>query len=195
MIRFVILACGVLALSIGIVDAQGIESGSASQSRAAGPGASGFAFTSRKCHGPINVASDSFEGDFQTKVGTYLGNVIVTQADCRLRADKVVAKAAGGNNLDRLTATGNVIFHSSTGTATGDSGVYELGPKTITLTGKVVLTKGKDVMRGTNLVVNLNTGLAHLTAKGMAGGRVQTSFTPERHENDEPLKPSANQEN
>ena len=34
-------------------------------------------------------SSDNFEGDFQTKVGTYIGNVIVTQADCKLRADKV----------------------------------------------------------------------------------------------------------
>lgn len=148
-----------------------------------------------KCHGPINVSADSFEGDLQTKVGTYIGNVIVVQADCRLRADKVVAEAEKGNDLNRLTATGHVVFNSSSGTATGDAGVYELGPKTITLTGKVVLTKGRDVMRGTNLVVDINTGLAHLTAKGMPGGRVQSSFTPDEHKPQSPPKPKADATN
>ena len=138
----------------------------------------GVDFTSGKCRGATNVASDAFEGDFQTKVGIYTGNVIVTQADCKLHADKVVAAATTGKDIDRLTASGNVVFDSSSGTATGDNGVYDLVPKTITLTGKVVLTKGKDVMRGTVLVVNLNTGLAHLTAKGMPGGRVQSTLVP-----------------
>ena len=31
-------------------------------------------------------------------------------------------------------------------------------------------------MRGTLLIVDLNTGIAHLTAKGMQGGRVQSSL-------------------
>ena len=70
---------------------------------------------------------------------------------------------------------------SSSGTATGDNGVYELGPQTVTLTGNVVLTKGKDVMRGTLLIVNLITGVAHLTAKGMQGGRVQSTLVPADH--------------
>jgi len=30
---------------------------------------------------PINISSDNFVGDLQTKVGTYIGNVIVIQAD------------------------------------------------------------------------------------------------------------------
>jgi lipopolysaccharide export system protein LptA len=159
---------------------------------------SGMDFTSGKCKGATNIASDAFEGDFQTKVGIYTGNVVVTQADCKLRADKVVAAATAGKDIDRLTATGNVVFDSSSGTATGDNGVYELALKTITFTGKVVLTKGKNVMRGTLLVVNLNTGLAHLTAKGMAGGRVQSTLVPadkSQPESKKPPKPKADVSN
>lgn len=132
-----------------------------------------------KCNGHIDVEADNFVGNFETKIGTYLGNVVVTQATCKLRADKVIAEAVGGNNLNRLSASGNVVFDSSSGTATGDNGVYDMGPRTVTLTGKkVVLVKGKNVMRGTVLVVDLNSGLAHLTAKGMPGGRVHSSFVP-----------------
>jgi len=124
---------------------------------------------------PINVSSDTFEGNFQTKVGTYSGNVIIIQGDDKLRADTVKVDVAAGKP-SRFEATGHVVFVSSSGTATGDNGVYDLGPRTITLTGHVVLTKEKDVMRGTALVVNMNTGQSRLIARGAQGDRVQGLF-------------------
>jgi lipopolysaccharide export system protein LptA len=124
---------------------------------------------------PINVTSDNFVGNFETKVGTYIGNVIVTQADYKLRADQVRVNVVD-NKPSRFDATGHVVFVSTSGTATGDNGVYDLGPRTVTLTGHVVLTKDKDVMHGTALTVNMVTGESHLTAKGAPGNRVQGLF-------------------
>jgi lipopolysaccharide export system protein LptA len=124
---------------------------------------------------PINVSSDNFVGNFETKVGTYVGNVIVTQADYKLRADQVRVNVVSGKP-SRFDAVGHVVFVSTSGTATGDNGVYDLGPRTITLTGHVVLTKDKDVMHGTALTVNMATGESHLTARGTPGGRVQGLF-------------------
>jgi lipopolysaccharide export system protein LptA len=124
---------------------------------------------------PINVSSDNFVGNFETKVGTYIGNVIVTQADYKLRADQVRVNVVSGKP-GRFDATGHVVFVSTSGTATGDNGVYDLGPRTVTLTGHVVLTKDKDVMHGTALTVNMVTGESHLTAQGAPGGRVQGLF-------------------
>jgi lipopolysaccharide export system protein LptA len=126
---------------------------------------------------PINVSSDNFEGDLATKVGTYIGNVIVVQADMRMRADRVKVNVAQGKPT-RIEATGKVVVNAPNGTATGDNGVYELGPRTVTMTGHVVLTKEKDVMRGTKLVMDMNTHVAHLTAQGMPGSRVQSLFVP-----------------
>jgi lipopolysaccharide export system protein LptA len=200
--KIFVSACVVLAGLVGAADAQ--EAATPSQdlqypietqtirtqappstASSAPQAPNGVLLGTRACNGPINVASDNFVGNFDTKVGTYLGNVIVTRDECKLRADKVIAEAVNGNNLNRLTAVGNVVFDSSSGTATGDNGVYDLGPKTVTLTGrKVVLIKGKNVMRGTVLVVDLSTGLARLTAKGMPGGRVQSSFIPKPGAND-----------
>lgn len=133
------------------------------------------ALAGHNSNAPINVSSDNFVGNFETKVGTYTGNVVVTQADYKLRADKVDVKVVDGKP-SRFVATGNVVFISSSGTATGDDGIYDLGPRTITLTGHVVLTKEKDVMHGTALTVNMNTGESHLTARGAPGGRVQGLF-------------------
>ncbi|HEX3429780.1 MAG TPA: LptA/OstA family protein [Rhizomicrobium sp.] len=131
--------------------------------------------SARNSNAPINVSSDTFEGNLQTKVGTYIGNVVVTQADDRLRADKVKVDVVAGKP-SRFDATGHVVFVSPSGTATGDNGVYELGPRTITLTGHVVLTKDKDVMRGTSLVVDMDTGQSRLIAQGAQGNRVQGLF-------------------
>lgn len=124
---------------------------------------------------PINVSSDDFAGNFETKVGTYTGNVIVTQADYKLRADRVTVNVVSGKP-SRFQASGHVVFVSSSGTATGDEGVYDLGPRTVTLTGHVVLTKEKDVMHGSRLIVNMATGESHLTAQGSPGSRVQGLF-------------------
>ncbi|HEY2032665.1 MAG TPA: lipopolysaccharide transport periplasmic protein LptA [Rhizomicrobium sp.] len=126
---------------------------------------------------PINVSADNFVGDLKTKVGTYVGNVIVVQGDFKLRADKVSVFEAN-NKPDHINGYGNVLFISTSGNASGDNGVYDLNTKNITLDGKVVLTKEKNVMRGTHLVMNMDTGKAQLTAKGAPGGRVTGSFTP-----------------
>jgi lipopolysaccharide export system protein LptA len=126
---------------------------------------------------PINVSSDNFEGDMQTKVGTYIGNVIIIQGDFKLRADKVAIHEVG-NKPSTMNGFGHVLFTTPDSTASGDTGVYDLGPRTITLDGKVVLTKEKNVMRGTHAVMNLDTGISHITAKDMPGGRVQGLFIP-----------------
>jgi lipopolysaccharide export system protein LptA len=126
---------------------------------------------------PIQVSADRFDADLNSKEGTYNGNVIVIQGDFHLRADKVRVNAPTGKP-DKIYAYGNVVFTAPSGNAQGDNGVYDVVPRIITLTGKVILTKEKNVMRGSTLTVSLVTGLAQLGAKAMPGGRVQGLFTP-----------------
>lgn len=136
---------------------------------------------------PINISADKFVADSNAKTGTWTGNVIVTQSDMRMRANSVRLNVTGKDNKpDKIFASGNVVVDSpNSGTVTGDEGVYDVTQHTVTMTGKVVLTKDKDVMRGTVLTVNLDTGKATLGANGKGqgapengGGRVQGIFTP-----------------
>jgi lipopolysaccharide export system protein LptA len=144
--------------------------------------AGGLGFGKHDSNAPINVSSENFVGDLATKIGTYIGNVLVIQGDMRMRADKVKVNVTQGKPT-RIEADGHVVVNAPNGTATGDNGVYDLGPRTITMTGHVVLTKEKDVMRGTRLVMDMNTNLAHLTAQGMQGNRVQGLFIPPPQQN------------
>lgn len=135
---------------------------------------------------PINISADKFVADSNAKTGTWTGNVIVTQSDMRMRANTVRLNVTGKDNKpDKIFAAGNVVVDSpNSGTVTGDNGVYDVAAHTVTMTGKVVLTKDKDVMRGTVLTVNLDTGRATLGANPgvpgapKSGGRVQGIFTP-----------------
>ena len=134
---------------------------------------------------PINVSADKFLADSNAKTGTWSGNVLVVQGDMRMRANSVRLNVVGKDNKpDKILANGNVVVDSpNSGTVTGDNGVYDVVARTVTMTGKVVLTRQKDVMRGSQLTVNLETGVATLgggaKATGPAnGGRVQGIFTP-----------------
>ena len=58
--------------------------------------------------------------------------------------------------------------------ATGDLGVYDVKTKTITLTGNVVVSQGKNVLRGERVVVNTETGDARMES---SGNRVKSGVT------------------
>jgi lipopolysaccharide export system protein LptA len=133
---------------------------------------------------PINISSDNFQSDLNGKTGTWTGNVIVVQSDTKMRSNQVHISTVNGK-ADKIFASGNVVVDSpNSGTATGDNGVYSVVPRIVVLTGNVVLKKGKDVMRGAQLTVNLVTGKAVLgggvkNQSGSSGSsRVQAVFTP-----------------
>ena len=137
---------------------------------------SGLLPSASNANSPIEVSADSFLADINSKSGTYTGNVIVKQGDFRLRANTVRVNVVSGKP-NRILASGNVVFDAPSGNAQGDTGVYDVGPRTITLHGHVILAKDKNVMRGSTLTVNLATGSAQLGAKDLPGGRVQGLFT------------------
>lgn len=142
-----------------------------------GAKAQGLNLGSHASNAPIAVSADRFSGDLNTKAGAYQGNVIVSQGNFKLHADRVDVKTQKGA-INDIVATGHVLFDAPNGQAQGQKGIYQVNLRKITLSGNVVLTRQKNVMRGTQLVINLETGLAQLTAQGMPGGRVEGLFVP-----------------
>jgi lipopolysaccharide export system protein LptA len=135
---------------------------------------------------PIAISADRFVAEKNPATsggitGTYSGNVLIIQGDIRMRANSVRINVVSGKP-QKIYADGNVVVDSASGTASGDNGVYDVAPRLVTLTGHVVLTKEKNVMRGAQLTVNLVTGVAQLGGgggvTGTHGGRVQGLFTP-----------------
>ncbi|MBI1213390.1 MAG: lipopolysaccharide transport periplasmic protein LptA [Alphaproteobacteria bacterium] len=122
---------------------------------------------------PITIQADSTVADIKGDAATYKGNVHVVQGNLHLRSDRLHILAQKGT-ISRIEADGNVVVASAQGQATGANAVYDVSKRLVTLTGKVVLTNGQNVMRGTRLVVNLASGQANLTSNG----RVEGLFVP-----------------
>jgi lipopolysaccharide export system protein LptA len=136
---------------------------------------------------PVDIGADRIEVQDRTNRAIISGNVDVRQARLRLQAARVtVAYAQGGNNqIDRIDASGGVTLTSPTETIRGNTAIYDLNAKIITLLGNVSLRNPDGNLNGGRLVYDLGSGRAVMDggvpgAPGTASrpnGRVTGRFT------------------
>ncbi len=163
---------------------------------------------------PVEIDAATLEVRDKDKVATFAGDVHVKQGDTTMRSKSLVvfyeqdtapaaknAKAdpamrtasvgpAGEQRIKRLEARGAVVVNQKDQIVTGDLGVFDMKSNTVTLTGSpVVMTQGKNVLRGERLVVNLTTGVSRVESKN--GSRVQGLFLPGTAAPDKPGAPAA----
>ncbi|HKT53235.1 MAG TPA: LptA/OstA family protein [Caulobacteraceae bacterium] len=136
---------------------------------------------------PVDVTADRLDVESSQCVARWHGDAEALQGTSRLRADtlniynklergKASGDAGAGPRsncgpLDRFEADGSVYYVTPNQVVKGDHAVYVADAKTITVTGQVVATQGKNVIVGQKLVVNTDTGEA--TMESEAKGRGQ----------------------
>jgi lipopolysaccharide export system protein LptA len=151
---------------------------------------------------PVNIKAASLEVRDKEKVATFSGDVHVVQGDTDMKcktltvfyddnSNKDAVKAAqpgpaGSGQIRRMEARGNVVVTQKDQIATGDRGDFDMRTNTVVLSGKVVVTKGQDVLRGERLVVNLTDGVSR-----MEGGRVEGMFNPKSNSDQKSEQKSA----
>jgi lipopolysaccharide export system protein LptA len=129
-------------------------------------------------------------------VATYRGSVEALQGTSRLRSNTLVVYSSVGparqaapnagptsncGGLQKLEADGAVYYTTPQEVVKGDHALYMADSKTITVTGDVVISQGKNVVVGNRLVINTDTGQATMdsNAKGRGQpGRVRMVFYP-----------------
>ena len=83
----------------------------------------------------------------------------------------------GASSIKRLEAKGNVVVTQKDQVVTGDTAVFDTKTNLITMLGGggsgVVLTQGKNVLRGDRLLVDMTTGVSRVE---LDSGRVQGLF-------------------
>jgi lipopolysaccharide export system protein LptA len=145
----------------------------------AGPAAAQLATNS---NAPVDITADELETANNACTSIWRGHAEALQDTSRLRADVLTADfevkgnggATGGakggcGDLVRLRADGSVYYATPTQKVHGDAALYEAGSNTLTVTGDVVATQGQNVLRGTRMVFNTQTGQGHM--EGAAKGR------------------------
>jgi lipopolysaccharide export system protein LptA len=148
---------------------------------------------------PVNIKAETLEIRDKAKTATFFGNVQVVQGDTTMTCRTLVvfygpekgpdatkpvaptpAESRGapvmpnGGTFRRAEARGDVTVVSKDQNATGDLGIYDVKTKTITLTGNVVVSQGKNVLRGERVVVNTETGDARMES---SDNRVKSGVT------------------
>jgi lipopolysaccharide export system protein LptA len=191
-----------LALGLGMVAAVALPPSGAALAQAPGTGlATSYAGNAGK---PVDIEADSLEVDDKKKTAIFRGNVSATQGDVNLRSNEIqvtyvtgATKTAnaekpadapppmigGGGDISLVEAKGNVVVNMTANKqrAQSDWAVFDVRKQVITLGGNVELSQGEkreNVIRGTKLIVDLNTGLSRIESTG----RIISKFTPEEKE-------------
>jgi lipopolysaccharide export system protein LptA len=158
---------------------------------------------------PVKIQADKLEVRDKDKIATFTGHVHVTQGDTEMRSSQLVvfyedvskpgapnaasAKAAPAaasgdqQQIKWIEATGRVHVTQKDQNAEGDKGTFDMRSNVMTLIGNVVVTRGKDVVRGERMVIDLNTGVSRV--ESASGGQVQSLFQSGAHDPAPPARP------
>jgi lipopolysaccharide export system protein LptA len=137
---------------------------------------------------PVRIEAAALEVREKDKYATFSGNVKVVQGDTTMRCKSLVVfyekdgapgdlKAAapgpgGRQQISRMEAKGGVVVVQKDQTATGESGLFDVRANTVTLIGNVVVSQGRNVLRGSRLVVDMTSGVSRVEGN-QATGRVE----------------------
>lgn len=145
---------------------------------------------------PVHIEAARLEVRDKDQVATFSGDVRVTQGDTGMRCKSLVVfyeqqdgdksnsmtlanpGPGGQQRIKKLEARGGVMVTQKDQTATGDLGLFDMASNTVTLSGNVVMTQGKNVLKGDRLVVNLTSGVSRVESGRNGQGRVQGLFVP-----------------
>lgn len=139
---------------------------------------------------PIAISSDTLEVKQDEEIAIFAGNVDAIQGEMRLRSQSLevyyATEEGDGtvtpNSIKRMKALGRVFLSSPEETAEGDWADYDVTAAMLTLHDNVLLTRGKNVLCGQKLDMDLDSGRSVLKGSCAetpeAPGRVQGLFFP-----------------
>nr|WP_320143593.1 LptA/OstA family protein [uncultured Cohaesibacter sp.] len=141
---------------------------------------------------PIEIEADQLDIFDKKKVAIFKGSVRARQGETTLLTSTLTIHYSGGGagtaqSITRLEAHGGVTVSQKDQKATGSIASVDMAKEVIILSGNVVLTQGKNVLRGSKLTINMRSGAARLAAAKSSGGkngksgRVQGLFIPNRN--------------
>ena len=140
------------------------------------PGAGiGFGLTGSRA--PIDITSDTVEGNQKQNTVTFRGNVVAKQEDTTLYANMmVIYYYPDTKKLKEIVATGSVKVVQLDRRATSQKATFYQEENKIVLEGDVVVREGENVIRGERVTFYVDEERSVVEAG--KGGRVSTHITP-----------------
>jgi lipopolysaccharide export system protein LptA len=135
----------------------------------------GFGFTGSRA--PIDITSDTVEGNQKQSTVTFMGNVVAKQEDATLYANiLVIYYHPDTKKLKEIVGTGNVKVVQLDRRATGQKVTFYQNENKVVLEGDAVVREGENVTRGERITYYLDEERS--VVEGGKGTRVSTHITP-----------------
>jgi lipopolysaccharide export system protein LptA len=123
---------------------------------------------------PINYSSDTGDVNYQTKIGSLAGNVVITQGTLTIRADRIVFRQNPDNSMS-ATAYGNPVSFRQKRDGSDEyfegyaqRAEYDGTKQFLELFDRALLKRGQDEIRSSYISYNAATEL--FKAEGRGGG-------------------------
>src|SRR5215510_6339453 len=110
------------------------------------------------------------------------GEQVATETKVADAKDNKGESSDSGTQITKIIARGDVVITSENDqTTSSEWAIYDVPTQQVTVGGNVVLTQGKNVLKGDRLVIDLKTGESRFENTGntaVAGGRIRALFMP-----------------
>ena len=139
----------------------------------------GFGFNLSRA--PIDIASDTVEGNQKQNTVSFKGNVIAKQEDITIQTDlMVVSYDPESKKLKEIIAHGNVRVVQADRRATSKKATFHQNENKVVLDGDVVIREGDNVLRGERVTYYIDEERS--VVEGAKGSRVTTTISPAKKE-------------
>jgi lipopolysaccharide export system protein LptA len=130
---------------------------------------------------PIDISSDTVEGDQKQNTVTFKGNVIAKQENTTIYANVLLITYDTENKKVReIVASGNVKVVNLDRRATGQKVIFYQDENKVVLEGDAVIREGENVVRGERVTYYINEERS--VVESGKGGRVTTTIVPPKKE-------------
>jgi lipopolysaccharide export system protein LptA len=143
--------------------------------------AEGVGFGFNLSRAPIDIASDTVEGNQKQNTVSFKGNVIAKQEGITIQTDQmVVSYDPETKKLKEIVANGNVRVVQADRRATSKKATFHQNENKVVLDGDVVIREGDNVLRGERVTYYIDEERS--VVEGAKGSRVTTTISPEKKE-------------
>lgn len=110
----------------------------------------------KRSEGPTRITADRLEFDYREMIALFEDNVVVTDPELNMTADRMLVYFDGTNEVRQVTARGEVRVKSGNRSADCDKAVYLRNRGQLILTGNVVLRRDRNVLSGHRITFWIN---------------------------------------
>ncbi len=146
---------------------------------------------------PIEITSNELKVERDKNLATFSGDVLAKQGEMSIKSEELIINYRDENpdkepnkpgndkkksSIKKIVANKKVYFSTPTENSSSDSAVFDVEKNILTLENNITLKQDKNILTGSKLTYDLNTGKSTLVneSKDNKPGKVHGIFIPKQ---------------